>query len=136
MGPGATRRAAKWADGVYSWSGHADRDDLAGQLQRVREAWDEAGRNEAPRHMAGFWYSLAPDAPKKLYDYVYKYLHIAGTEIATAMAKMQTRSNADAVREALDAYEELGVEEVMLNSATAEIAEIDNLLEVLERRAS
>ena len=54
--------------------------------------------------------------------------------LATAMAKLQTRSNPDAVREALDAYEELGVEEVMLNTATAEMAEIDGLLEVMEKR--
>jgi alkanesulfonate monooxygenase SsuD/methylene tetrahydromethanopterin reductase-like flavin-dependent oxidoreductase (luciferase family) len=134
MGPKATERAAKWADGVYSWSGHADRDDMAGQLARVRAAWDAAGRSEAPQHMAGFWYSLAPDAPKRLHDYVYKYLRIAGDELATAMAKMQTRSNADAVREALDGYEELGVEECMLNSATADLAEIDGLLEVIEKR--
>jgi alkanesulfonate monooxygenase SsuD/methylene tetrahydromethanopterin reductase-like flavin-dependent oxidoreductase (luciferase family) len=134
MGPKATKRAAKWADGVYSWSGHADRDDIAGQLERVRAAWDEAGRSEKPRHVAGFWYSLAPDAPRRLYDYVYKYLRVAGEELATGMAKLQTRSNPDAVREALDAYEELGVEEVMLNSATAEMAEIDGLLEVMEKR--
>lgn len=134
MGPKATKRAAKWADGVYSWSGHGDRDDMAAQLARVRAAWDEAGRSEAPRHMAGFWCSLAPDGARKLHDYVYKYLKVAGHELATAMAKMQTRAGADAVREALDAYEELGVEECMLNTATAEMAEIDGLLEVIERR--
>lgn len=134
MGPKATRRAAKWADGVYSWSGNAARDDMAGQLARVREAWDAAGRSEPPQHMAGFWYSLAPDAAKQLHDYVYKYLRIAGEELATAMATQQTRSNADAVREALDTYEELGVEECMLNSATADLAEIDGLLEVIAKR--
>jgi alkanesulfonate monooxygenase SsuD/methylene tetrahydromethanopterin reductase-like flavin-dependent oxidoreductase (luciferase family) len=134
MGPKATKRAARWADGVYSWSGHGDRADIAGQLERVRAAWDEAGRSERPRHVAGFWYSLAPDAPRRLYDYVHKYLRVAGDELATAMAKLQTRSSPDAVREALDAYEELGVEEVMLNSATAELAEIDGLLEVMEKR--
>ena len=134
MGPLATKRAAHWADGVYSWSGHADREDMAAQIARVRSAWDEAGRAEAPTHMAGFWYSLAPDAPRKLHDYVYKYLKIGGDEIASAMAKLQTRSNADAVREALDSYEELGVDECMLNSATAEIAEIEKLIEVIEKR--
>ena len=56
------------------------------------------------------------------------------SEIATAMAGQQTRSNADAVREALDTYEELGVEECMLTSATADLAEIDGLLEVLAKR--
>ena len=136
MGPKATRRAARWADGVYSWSGHGDREEMAGQLERVRAAWDEAGRDEAPRHVAGFWYSLADDAPRRLYDYVFKYLRVAGEPLATAMAKLQRRSSPDAVLEALDAYEELGVEECMLNSATADLQEIDGLLEVLERRGT
>jgi alkanesulfonate monooxygenase SsuD/methylene tetrahydromethanopterin reductase-like flavin-dependent oxidoreductase (luciferase family) len=136
MGPKATKRAAHWADGVYSWSGHGDPADIEAQLGRVRAAWEEAGRSEAPTHAAGFWYSLAEDAPKKLHDYVYKYLRVAGEPIATAMAKMQTRSSADAVREALDAYEELGVEECMLNSATADLREIDGLLEVLQQRGA
>lgn len=136
MGPKATKRAARWADGVFSWSGHGDRGEMAAQLDRVRAAWEEAGRSEAPRHVAGFWCSLAPDAPKRLYDYVYKYLRIAGDPVATAMAKLQSRSSPDAVLEALDTYEELGVEECMLNSATADFEEIDGLLELLERRGA
>jgi len=119
---------------VYSWSGHADRGELAAQLARVRAAWDEAGRSQAPQHVAGFWYSLAPDAPKRLHDYVYKYLHVAGEGLASAMARLQTRSDPDAVREALDGYEELAVEECILNSATADLAELDGLLEVIEQR--
>jgi len=50
------------------------------------------------------------------------------------MASAVDRSSHDAVRASLDAYEELGVEECWLNSATAEIAEIDGLIEVIEKR--
>ena len=57
-----------------------------------------------------------------------------GEDVARAMSSVVDRSSADAVRESLDAYEELGVEECMLNSATADTAELDNLLEVLEKR--
>jgi alkanesulfonate monooxygenase SsuD/methylene tetrahydromethanopterin reductase-like flavin-dependent oxidoreductase (luciferase family) len=134
MGPKATARAAQWADGVYSWSGHAARDELSDQLERVHQAWDTAGRTEAPRLLAGFWYSLADAAPQRLAEYVYKYMEFAGAELAGFMAEMQTRSNPDAVREALDTYEELGVEECLLNPATADFAEIDRLLEILAGR--
>ncbi len=82
----------------------------------------------------GFWYSLAPNADEKLKAYVYKYIKIMGEGPAKAMASMVDRSSHDAVRASLDAYEELGVEECWLNSATAEIAEIDGLLEVIEKR--
>ena len=84
--------------------------------------------------MAGFWYSLADAAPQRLAEYVHGYMEFAGAELARFMAEMQTRSNPDAVREALDTYEELGVEECLLNPATADLTEIDRLLEVLESR--
>ncbi|MCH8092470.1 MAG: hypothetical protein IIC57_09010 [Proteobacteria bacterium] len=50
------------------------------------------------------------------------------------MASMVDRSTPDAVRASLDAYEELGVEECWLNTATSELAELDGLLEVMEKR--
>ena len=73
-------------------------------------------------------------APTRLREYVYKYVRLMGDAPARAMADTMTRSNPDAVRAALDAYEELGVEECMLNSATSEEAEIDGLLEVIAKR--
>jgi hypothetical protein len=44
------------------------------------------------------------------------------------------RCTRDAVRESLDAYEELGVEECLLNPVTRDAAEIDELLEVMAKR--
>ncbi|MCE2391497.1 MAG: LLM class flavin-dependent oxidoreductase [Proteobacteria bacterium] len=134
MGPRATARAAHWADGVYSWSGNGMRQELEAQLRQVREAWQNANRPQAPQHVAGFWFSLTDDAQTRLHDYVYKYVRLMGEAPARAMASQMTRCTPDAVREALDAYEELGVEECMLNSATSDLAEIDRLLEVLSRR--
>ena len=134
MGPRAIARSARWADGVYSWSGNGLRQELEEQLLRVRAAWQSADREQAPRHVAGFWYSLAPNAETRLRDYVFKYLRLMGDAPARAVAGQMTRFTPDAVREALDAYEELGVEECMLNSATADLAEIDGLLEILSRR--
>jgi hypothetical protein len=57
-----------------------------------------------------------------------------GEEPARWMASMVDRSTPDAVRASLDAYEELGVEECWLNTATSEIAEIDALLELIDKR--
>ena len=57
-----------------------------------------------------------------------------GEAPARWMASMVDRSSPDAVRESLDAYEALGVEECWLNTATSEIAEIDALLDVMDKR--
>ncbi len=133
-GPKGIARAAKWADGYYSWSGNGQRDEIARQLGLIDAAWKEAGRDGAPQKVAGFWYCLAPDAQEKLQAYVYKYIKVIGEEAAKWMAGQVDRSSPDAVRESLDAYEELGVEECWLNTATSDLAELDGLLEVMEKR--
>ena len=130
----AIARAVRWADGVYSWSGNGVPEEMEKQQTLIRTEWDRAGREKPPIRVAGFWYSLAPDADAKLKAYVYKYIKLMGEAPARAMSRMVDRSSPDAVRASLDAYEELGVEECWLNSATPEIAEIDGLLEVIEKR--
>ncbi|HQV58639.1 MAG TPA: LLM class flavin-dependent oxidoreductase [Ilumatobacteraceae bacterium] len=133
-GPKGIARAAKWADGVYSWSGNGERDEIARQLALVDAAWGDAGRDQAPQRVAGFWFSLADNADDKLKDYVYKYIRGINDDWARGMAAMCNRSSNDAVNAALDAYEELGVDECWLNPATSEIAEIDRLAELIARR--
>jgi len=134
MGPKSTARAARWADGVYSWSGSGVPAEMQQQQQRVVEEWEKAGRDTAPERVGGFWCCSAPDADAKLKAYVFKYLKVIGEKPARAMASMCDRSNPDAIRESLDAYEEAGVEECWLNTATAEMAEIDGLEEIIAKR--
>lgn len=133
-GPKGIARAAHWADGFYSWSGNGVAEELAKQVDLIGNAWDAAGREGQPERVAGFWYSLAPGADEKLKAYVYKYIKVLGEKPARYMASMVDRSSPDAVRASLDAYEELGIEECWLNTATSEMAEIDGLLEVMEKR--
>jgi alkanesulfonate monooxygenase SsuD/methylene tetrahydromethanopterin reductase-like flavin-dependent oxidoreductase (luciferase family) len=133
-GPKGIARAAKWADGIYSWSSNGVGEEVEKQRDLITSAWDAAGRDTAPQRVAGFWYSLAPDADAKLKAYVYKYIKVIGEPAARYMSSLVDRSSADAVRASLDAYEALGIEECWLNSATAEIAEIDRLLELLAKR--
>jgi alkanesulfonate monooxygenase SsuD/methylene tetrahydromethanopterin reductase-like flavin-dependent oxidoreductase (luciferase family) len=133
-GPKGIARAARWADGVYSWSGNGAAQEIERQLDLANAAWQRAGRERAPQRIAGFWYSLAPDADRRLKAYVYKYIRIMGEAPARAMAAAVDRSSPEAVRASLDAYEALGVEECWLNSATSELAEIDGLLEVIAKR--
>ncbi len=133
-GPKGIARASRWADGIYSWSGNGVALEIEQQQELVSASWEEARRDAAPQRVAGFWYSLAPDADLKLKAYVYKYIVVMGEAPARAMASMVDRSSQDAVRASLDAYEELGVEECWLNSATSDTAEIDGLLEVIEKR--
>jgi phosphosulfolactate synthase (CoM biosynthesis protein A) len=83
--------------------------------------------------MAGFWHSLADDAAPRLRQYVYDYLKIAGDDIANFVAGSMTRSNEDAVRRAIEGYQELGVDEIMFSAVTADLAEIDRLANLIAK---
>ncbi len=134
MGPKAVRRAAKWADGLYSWSGNGEGREIKGQLAAAREAWQEAGREQAPKRVVGFWLSLAEDGESKLKNYVYEYLKVFGDGPAQAVAKTMTRHSPDAVRAALDAMEEEGAEECLLVPTTCDLAEVERASEILAKR--
>ncbi len=134
MGPKSIARCAQWADGLYAWSGNGEQAELENTFAMAEQAWTDAGRDRQPYRMGGFWYTLADDGQRKLYDYVYDYLAIAGADIATMMAESVHRSTADAVREALDNAEAAGCEELFVVPATAELAEVERFAELLDKR--
>jgi alkanesulfonate monooxygenase SsuD/methylene tetrahydromethanopterin reductase-like flavin-dependent oxidoreductase (luciferase family) len=133
MGPKSIARCAKWADGLYAWSGNGEKEELNRTFAMADEAWASCGRDK-PYRMGGFWYTLADNGQQKLYDYVYEYLAIAGSEIATMMAESVHRSSADTVLAALDNAEAAECEELFMVPATAELSEIDRLSELLAQR--
>ena len=135
MGPKATARAARWADGVYVWSGNGVKSEIAHLLAQTDRAWQAAKRDKPPRRIGGFWYSLAAKDPlSKLQSYVYDYVSYFGDAPARGMAKGMNRATPDAVRQSLDDLEAAGCDEVFLVPATAELAEVERAAEVVSRR--
>jgi len=135
MGPKATARAARWADGVYVWSGNGVKSEIAHLLAQTDRAWQAAKRSKVPRRIGGFWYSLAAKDPlAKLQAYVYDYVSYFGEAPARGMAKAMDRATPDAVRQSLDDLEAAGCDEVFLVPATAELAEVERAAEVVARR--
>lgn len=125
MGPKGMRRAAQWADGVYVFSLNGEGHEAKRMLDMADAAWREAGRDRPPIKWAGFWYSLAPDAETRLRTYVYEYLQVAGEKIASAVANAMTRCTPDTVRESMEAFSALDVDQIVLVPATADLAELE-----------
>jgi len=133
MGPKAMARISKWADGVYGFSTTGNAKEVERYFRMADDAWVASGRATRPSKVGGFWYSLAErNADRKLKDYAFGYMRgSTGDEIARAVAESLTLSNPEAVSEAIRGIEALGCEELLLVPATADLAEIDRIEELL-----
>lgn len=131
MGPKAMARAARWAQGVYSFSMNGEFDETRRMFDLARQAWAESGRAEPPRLVGGFWYSLAPGAEARLRSYVHGYLKVFGDPMAKAVAQNMTRHTPEAVSEAIDNLQRAGCDEIFLVPCTADLDEIERVQPLL-----
>lgn len=135
MGPKAMARAARWAAGVTDASGVAaiDGDVLAAAVGRIREAWRDAGRRDAPHVSTALWYALGPGAEERLKGYVLDYMRIYGDQVAEMMAGAAATHTPDALRQAVEAATSAGCDELFLVPTTTDPAELDRTREALGR---
>ena len=99
----------------------ADATGMATAAVAARQAWDDAGRAEAPRVVTGCFYTLGVDEPQEtLRGFTYDYLRIFGQEFARAMADDAPVWNGDRLLRALDDAEAAGVDEFILVPGTVD----------------
>jgi alkanesulfonate monooxygenase SsuD/methylene tetrahydromethanopterin reductase-like flavin-dependent oxidoreductase (luciferase family) len=123
------RRAAAYADG---WTlGGGTPEAFAQGLGKVRVAWKEAGRDDQPRTMVLFYFSLGDDpvgqAERSLGDY-YSFLGEYAERVVASAAK-----DADTIRAYLTAFERAGTDEVICFPASADPAQVELLAEAVGR---
>ncbi|HET6812017.1 MAG TPA: LLM class flavin-dependent oxidoreductase [Acidimicrobiales bacterium] len=135
MGPRSLARAARWAAGVSDAStvAGADAATLSGAVERIRAAWKDAGRTEAPHISTALWYALGTDAESRLKGYVSDYMRIFGEEVADMTAGAATTHTPERLRRAVEAAEEVGCDEMFLVPTTADPAELERTREALGR---
>jgi alkanesulfonate monooxygenase SsuD/methylene tetrahydromethanopterin reductase-like flavin-dependent oxidoreductase (luciferase family) len=133
MGPKALARSAHWAAGVDDGTTvtHVNQEAFAGNIDRIRAAWKDAGRTEAPHISASLWYGLGDGAQARVHDYAYTYLKIFGSEIATMMADACRATNPAALREGMEAAEAAGCDEMFLVPTTTDVTELDRTRDAL-----
>lgn len=131
MGPKAIRRAAEWAQGIYAFSMNGESDQVKQMFELAEQAWEDAGRDERPRRVAGLWYSLAANAESRLRAYVRQYLRYLGDELACSIAETMTRNTPKAVTRAIEAIEAIGCDELILVPATAGVEEATRAADLL-----
>lgn len=135
MGPKALARAAQWADGVSGFTIDANADAMATAALAARQAWDDAGRDEAPKIVTGCFYTLGGDDPQAtLRGFTYDYLEIFGQSFARAMADDAPVWNGDRLLRALDDAEAAGVDEFILVPGTVEPSCLELTAELVAAR--
>jgi alkanesulfonate monooxygenase SsuD/methylene tetrahydromethanopterin reductase-like flavin-dependent oxidoreductase (luciferase family) len=124
-------RAARWADGVLGFDFGPDPAAAAKLVRETGAAWRDAGRTTRPQCTTSFWFALGPDARERLNAYARRYLAVFGEAAARALAARCCAAGDTAVRDALHALRDAGIDECFLVPTTADIAELDRLQDLI-----
>ena len=131
MGPKSLARSAQWADGLAGYDIGPDPAGVDRQFRAVEAAWRDAGRTTAPTLTTSTWFALGDGARDRLFSYAFEYLSTFGDDAAKAMAGLTRMHDPGAIREVVAALSDIGCDEFVLVPTTADLAEIDRLLDAL-----
>ena len=123
----ALARVGRWADGYITGGGGNPERAKAG-FEIAAQSWKDNGRKGAPRFVAGLTFAIGQDALERGRANQMRYYSWMG-EAAEARAKA-IPSTPEAVRDALSALEAIGVDEVVLGPAVADIDQLDRAAEL------
>lgn len=126
-GDPAVRRIIEWGAGLTV--GGAGPEQAAPLVGRVRTAWRESAREGEPRVAALTYFSLGAYAEEDSRRYLRDYYAFLG-DYADMMADGVLRSEA-AIRDAVRAFEDIGVTELYFDPTKAGLDQIDRLADLL-----
>ena len=101
----------------------------AGLVPKVGTAWREAGRAGEPRLAALAYFSLGDDAEQDSRTYLREYYAFLGP-YSDRIADGALRSE-DAIRGAVEAFEDAGITELTFDPTTTSLEQIDRLADVV-----
>jgi alkanesulfonate monooxygenase SsuD/methylene tetrahydromethanopterin reductase-like flavin-dependent oxidoreductase (luciferase family) len=96
-------------------------------VERVRAAWRDAGREGSPRIVALNYFSLG-DTEERSRGYLLDYYGFMGPDVAEMIAGGAHRSTQD-VRDVIAAFDQAGVDELILDPTVGDPAQVDLLAE-------
>lgn len=121
------RRVVTWGAG---WTAGGGGPDMAAPfVQRVRSAWERAGRSGEPRLAALTYFSLGQDVAEDSLAYLRGYYAFLGP-YADQIAEGALRTP-DAIREAVTKFTDIGITELYFDATVASPDQVDRLAEVV-----
>jgi alkanesulfonate monooxygenase SsuD/methylene tetrahydromethanopterin reductase-like flavin-dependent oxidoreductase (luciferase family) len=126
--PAALARLGRWGEG-YIAGGAPPRIAKAG-YDAAEQAWKAAGRAGKPYFAGGMYFALGDEAGERGRAYLRDYYGFAGP-MADAIATSLPTS-AQAIQEAIAAYRETGMDELILWPTVAELDQLNQLAQVIQ----
>jgi alkanesulfonate monooxygenase SsuD/methylene tetrahydromethanopterin reductase-like flavin-dependent oxidoreductase (luciferase family) len=115
------------AYGIGWTAGGAPPDAVAPFAERVRTAWKDSGRPGDPKIVALSYYSVGEEEAAK--RYITDYYGFLG-DFAMQMAEWLPK-NANAIKGTVGAFEDIGVDELILDATVDDPDQVDKLAEIV-----
>ncbi len=129
--PVAVQRVGRWGDGFVAGGLSAE---AARELYRVAEdAWKAEGRSGRPRFVGAFYFGLGPDAKERAAAYIRDYYAFMGPGVEGMIASLP--ATPEAVRQAIQARLDVGMDEVIAWPCIPELDQVDRLAEIVNKIA-
>jgi alkanesulfonate monooxygenase SsuD/methylene tetrahydromethanopterin reductase-like flavin-dependent oxidoreductase (luciferase family) len=125
--PAAIKRLSRWGDGYIA--GGAPPPMARQGYALAEQAWKAAGRTGTPRFVTGMYWGLGPDAAERAGAYIRNYYAFAGPmaeQIASSVA-----STPEAVKGAIQAFADVGVDELICWPCIPELDQVDRLADLI-----
>jgi hypothetical protein len=100
-------------------------------MERIRQAWRDAGRTEPPHLSSSVWFALGEDAADRLEGYAYDYMKIFGEDVGRWSAERVSCSSPAALQRVVDGARDAGADELFLVPTTADPTELDRARDAL-----
>jgi alkanesulfonate monooxygenase SsuD/methylene tetrahydromethanopterin reductase-like flavin-dependent oxidoreductase (luciferase family) len=124
-GDAAVRRTIKYGQGWIA--GGASPDQIKPMIDRIRREWHEAGREGEPRFAALAYFGLSDEETSK--RSLRTYYAFTG-DFAEMIANGAIRTP-QALRDAVKAFEEVGLDELIFDPTVPDLGEVDRLADAV-----
>jgi alkanesulfonate monooxygenase SsuD/methylene tetrahydromethanopterin reductase-like flavin-dependent oxidoreductase (luciferase family) len=126
--PASIQRVGRWGNGFIA--GGRDPKGTQQFFQLAQETWKGAGKPGKPRLVGCFYYALGPDAKERAGAYLRNYYSFMGPMVDGMVNNLPL--TIDAIKARLQAYEEIGADEVIIWPCTPDLEQFDQLAELFK----
>lgn len=129
ISPVAARRIGRYADGFIAAALVGDPGKARAMYEIVLEVWQAEGRPGWPCFVGNLYFGLGPNGPERVHQALSSYYTFLGPK-ALEVSK-HSPGTVEALRDAMGAFESIGMDELILHPCIGELEQIDRLADVV-----